>query len=57
MEEKVRTPYPSDLTDEQWEEIAPPICGDAQLHVEQAGIDGCCAVFGRFWVQMETVAP
>ena len=30
----------------------PTICRDAQLHVEQEGIDGCCAVFGRFGVQM-----
>nr|WP_325305760.1 transposase [uncultured Oscillibacter sp.] len=27
MEEKVREPYPSDLTDEQWEEIAPLYTG------------------------------
>ena len=55
MEAKGRESYPSDLTDEQWEEIA-PIYRDVQLHVEQAGIDGCCTVFGGFRVQMETVA-
>ncbi len=49
MEEKERESYPSDLTDEQWEEIA-PVYGDAQLHVEQTGIDRCCTVFGGFRV-------
>lgn len=57
MEEKERKSYPSGLTDEQWEDISPLIYGDAQLYVEQRGIDGCRAVFGRFRVQMETVTP
>lgn len=37
MEEKEQSP--SDLTDEQWEEIA-PLYRNAQLHVEQAEVDG-----------------
>ena len=50
MEEQERELYPSDLTDEQWEEIALLYHRDVQLHVGQTGIGGYCPVFGGFGV-------
>ena len=67
MERKERESYPSDLTDEQWEEIAPLYTGmrnctwskreltDAVLYLVDSGVNGdnCPTIFRR--IQQYTV--